>query len=95
MKTPTKPKARKPFKAIHSCTNFLSKPDFIQVLCIPLDAASVEALREKVAGHIAVGITTAYLRGQQGMPVVSAYREDYDLTDAVLAALGIKPKARK
>ena len=68
-----KPKIKRPF------TTRLTHPSDMLPLdhrCVPLDAASVEALRETIhVALIAAPVTTQYW---------------CDKTDAVLAALGIK-----
>ena len=81
MTTP-KPKARKPF------TTPLVHPDdqFIEIRhrCIPLDAASVDALREKVASELG--------RFHEGMAPLCDWTGE---SNAVLAALGIKRRTTK
>jgi len=81
--TPTKPKARKPW----TCSAYLTHGKWKRgkVRCIPLDAASVEALRERLM----VALNAHH--GWSGQYVLS-FRGD---ADAVLAALGIKRRKNK
>lgn len=97
--TPTKPKARKPFKQVINLFNdknrFMYTPT--PCICIPLDAASLEALREHVTiNGIAVDVygkkDAARIWKMLSPETQELWRQQ---ADAVLAALGISKKGRK
>jgi hypothetical protein len=82
---PTKPKARKPFKQevpVRGVAWTSNRADWINCLCVPLDAASVEALRKR-AYHAIIEL-----------PAGVAFSAQHE-ADAVLAALGIKRRKSK